>query len=44
MYYSEDTIVYLDGKWLKATDANFSLYSQSIHYGSGVKKLVLYTI
>ncbi|PIQ49752.1 MAG: branched-chain amino acid aminotransferase [Cytophagales bacterium CG12_big_fil_rev_8_21_14_0_65_40_12] len=36
MYYSEDTIVYLDGKWLKATDANFSLYSQSIHYGSGV--------
>jgi branched-chain amino acid aminotransferase len=36
MYYGEDTIVYLDGKWLKATDANFSLYSQSIHYGSGV--------
>lgn len=36
MYYSEDTIVYLDGKWLKAADANFSLYSQSLHYGSGV--------
>ncbi|MFT6054945.1 MAG: branched-chain amino acid aminotransferase [Roseivirga sp.] len=36
MYYGESTIVFFDGEWLKATEAKFSLYSQSIHYGSGV--------
>jgi branched-chain amino acid aminotransferase len=36
MYYGENTIVFLDGEWLKATDAKFSLYNQSMHYGSGV--------
>lgn len=36
MYYGSNTIVFLDGQWLKASDANVSLYSQSLHYGSGV--------
>ncbi len=36
MYYSENTSIYLDGQWLKAGDARVSLYSQSMHYGSGV--------
>lgn len=36
MYYSENTSIYLDGQWLKAGDAKVSLYSQSMHYGSGV--------
>lgn len=36
MYYNENTTVYLDGKWLKAKDASTSLYSQTMHYGSGV--------
>lgn len=36
MYYSESTSIYLDGQWLKAGDAKVSLYSQSMHYGSGV--------
>jgi branched-chain amino acid aminotransferase len=36
MYYNEKTIVYLDGKWIKASEANVSLYSQTFHYGNGV--------
>lgn len=36
MYYSENTSIYLDGQWFKAGDAKVSLYSQSMHYGSGV--------
>ena len=36
MYYSENTTIFLDGQWLKAGDAKVSLYSQTMHYGSGV--------
>ena len=36
MYYTEDTILYLDGKWIKAKDAGVSLYNQSLHYGNAV--------
>ncbi|MEX2336080.1 MAG: branched-chain amino acid transaminase [Fulvivirga sp.] len=36
MYYNNDTVVFLDGKWLKAGDAKASLYDQTLHYGSGV--------
>ena len=35
-YYNDDTIVYLDGKFVKATDAKVDLYSQSLHYGYSV--------
>lgn len=36
MYYTDDTIVYLNGEWIKAKDASTSLYAQTMHYGSGV--------
>lgn len=36
MYYSDKTVIYLDGEWLPASDAKASLYNQSMHYGSGV--------
>ena len=36
MYYSDDTILYLDGKWTKAKDASLTLYNQSLHYGNAV--------
>lgn len=35
-YYEENTQVYLNGEWLKANEANTSLYSQTLHYGNGV--------
>ena len=36
MYYSKDTIVYLNGEFVKAEDAKMDLYSQSLHYGYSV--------
>ena len=36
MYYSEDTIIYLNGKIVKASEAKIDLYSQTLHYGYGV--------
>ncbi len=36
MYYNKKTDVYLDGKWIKADNAKTDLYSQTLHYGSGV--------
>ncbi|MEM7549922.1 MAG: branched-chain amino acid transaminase [Bacteroidota bacterium] len=36
MYYSQSTTVFLDGQWIAASDANTSLYSQTMHYGNGV--------
>lgn len=36
MYYNENTTIFLDGKWLKAKDASTDLYTQTMHYGSGV--------
>lgn len=36
MYYNDQTMIFLDGQWMKAAEANASLYSQSMHYGSGV--------
>lgn len=35
MYYTKDTILYLNGKFIKAVDAHTDLYSQSLHYGFG---------
>ncbi len=35
MYYSEDTILFLNGKFIKAVDAHADLFSQSLHYGFG---------
>jgi branched-chain amino acid aminotransferase len=35
-YYSENTVIYLDGAFVKAKDAHTDLYSQSMHYGYAV--------
>ena len=36
MYYNEDTIIYFNGKFVKAAEASTDLYSQSLHYGYSV--------
>src|SRR5687767_7740695 len=36
MYFNEETIIYHDGEWVRACDANTSVYAQTIHYGMGV--------
>lgn len=35
MYYTKDTILFLNGKFIKAMDAHTDLYSQTLHYGFG---------
>lgn len=35
MYYTKNTVLYLNGKFIKAADANIDLYSQTLHYGYG---------
>ena len=35
-YYNENTVLYLNGAFVKATDAKMDLYSQSLHYGYSV--------
>lgn len=36
MYYHQDSVVFLNGKWLKANEATAGLFSQTLHYGNGV--------
>ena len=36
MYYTYDTILYLNGEFVKASEAKIDLYSQSLHYGYSV--------
>lgn len=38
MYYNDNTIIFYNGEFLKATDAKATanMYSQSLHYGNGV--------
>ncbi|HYG01377.1 MAG TPA: branched-chain amino acid transaminase [Chryseosolibacter sp.] len=36
MYYTKDTEVFLNGKFIKAADAHTDLFSQTLHYGFGV--------
>jgi branched-chain amino acid aminotransferase len=36
MYFKDNTILFLDGMYLKATEANTDLYGQTLHYGYGV--------
>jgi len=35
-YYNENTVLYLDVKYVKAAKAKIDLYSQSLHYGYGI--------
>jgi branched-chain amino acid aminotransferase len=36
MYYNNNTIIYFNGEFVKATNAKMDLYSQSLHYGYAV--------
>ncbi|MEO6406001.1 MAG: branched-chain amino acid transaminase [Ferruginibacter sp.] len=36
MYYTENTIIYFNGEFIKAADAKTGLYDQSLHYGYAV--------
>lgn len=36
MYYNENTIVYFNGAYVKATEAKANIYDQSLHYGYAV--------
>ena len=36
MYYTKDTVLFLNGKFIKAVEAHTDLYSQTLHYGYGV--------
>ncbi|MBM3178294.1 MAG: aminotransferase class IV [Bacteroidetes bacterium] len=36
MYFGEDTVLFMDGNFLKASEAAVSPYSQTLHYGLGV--------
>lgn len=36
MYYNENTVVYYNGEFLKATETKASVYDQSLHYGYAV--------
>ena len=35
-YYNNDTIIYLNGEFVKAFEAKMDFYSQSFHYGYSV--------
>jgi branched-chain amino acid aminotransferase len=35
-YYNEETVIYLNGQFVKAADAKTDLYGQSLHYGYAV--------
>ena len=34
-YYKNDTVIFLDGKFVKANESSTDLYSQTLHYGYG---------
>ncbi|TDH28955.1 branched-chain amino acid transaminase [Segetibacter sp. 3557_3] len=36
MYYNENTIIYLNGQFVKAAEAKVDLFGQTLHYGYGV--------
>lgn len=36
MYYDKNTVIYFNGKFIKAAEASIDLYSQSLHYGYAV--------
>lgn len=35
-YYNDNTLIYLNGTFVKATEAGIDLFGQSLHYGYGV--------
>ena len=41
-YYNENTVLYLNGAFVKASEAKMDLYSQSLHYGYSVFEGISY--
>ena len=35
MYFNNETVLYLDGKFVKASESTTDLYGQTLHYGYG---------
>lgn len=35
MYFHEDTVIYLNGEFVRAIDSKINLYNQTMHYGNG---------
>lgn len=35
-YFNQETMIYLDGRYTRASEAKIDLYSQTMHYGYGV--------
>jgi len=36
MYYTADSQIFVDGKWVKPAEATVSLFSQTMHYGMSI--------
>jgi branched-chain amino acid aminotransferase len=36
MYYNQETVIFLNGNFVKASEATAGLYNQTMHYGNGV--------
>lgn len=36
MYYTADTQIFIDGRWVLPSEANISLFSQTMHYGMSI--------
>lgn len=36
MYFNDETIIFFNGEFIKAAQANTNLYNQTMHYGNGV--------
>lgn len=36
MYYNDETVIFYNGKFVKAKEASGNLYGQTLHYGNGV--------
>ncbi|MGG5905594.1 hypothetical protein ACQ4LD_21015, partial [Sphingobacterium daejeonense] len=34
-YYNQDTLIYLNGEFVKANNAGVDMFGQSLHYGYG---------
>ena len=35
MYYTKDSIFFIDGNWAKASETNIDVFNQTFHYGIG---------
>ncbi|MFT4661632.1 MAG: branched-chain amino acid aminotransferase, partial [Patiriisocius sp.] len=36
MYYNQETLLFMDGKFVKPQEASAGVYNQTMHYGNGV--------